>query len=139
MGGGRAAEPFEPILIQKRGESRLAERGLPDDSEERRRGLVRIALQWRQNSGVLRRVAIERVGTGSEPELDEASPLRRGQYEMGGLVQNYVSFGRAIQCRSVPIEAARDPLRVDRYAEAPRERECSKTMPLCLGSGGTIG
>jgi hypothetical protein len=40
----RSVEPFEPILIEKRGERRLPERRLPDDPEQRSPGLVRLAL-----------------------------------------------------------------------------------------------
>jgi hypothetical protein len=46
MGSGRAVEPFEPILIEERGERRLAERRLPDNAEQRGRRLVILAFQW---------------------------------------------------------------------------------------------
>ena len=55
---GRSVEPFEPILIEERGECRLPELRLPDDPEQRGRCLV----QWRQNHGALGRLAIECVG-----------------------------------------------------------------------------
>jgi hypothetical protein len=139
VGCSRAAEPFEPVLIEKRGERRLPECRLPYDPEERGRRLILLARKRRQNRGALGRITIECVGAGPEPELHEASPLGWGQCVMGDLVQDHIGLGRAIQCRSVPIEGARDPLRVDRYAEAPRESECSKTMFLCLRSAGAIG
>jgi len=34
MGGSRTFEAFEPILIEERGERRLAESRLPDDPEQ---------------------------------------------------------------------------------------------------------
>jgi hypothetical protein len=34
MGGGRAFEPFQPVLIEERGERRLTELRLPDDPEQ---------------------------------------------------------------------------------------------------------
>ena len=90
-----SVEPLEPILIEERSKRRLAERRLPDDAKQRGRRLVLVALQWRQNRGALGRVTIKRVRTGPEPELDEGSPLGRGQCEMSNLVQDDVSLGRA--------------------------------------------
>ena len=139
MSGGRTVEPFEPILIEKRGERRLAERRLPEDPEKRGRRLILLALERRQYRGALGRVAIERVGSRPEPELDEPAPLGRGQREMGDLMQDYISLGRAVQRRSVPIEVAWGALRVDRDAGAAREGECREAMPLGLRSGGAVG
>jgi hypothetical protein len=121
MSCSRTVESFEPILIEERGERGLAELRLPEDSEQRGGRLIIVARRRQQNSRALRRLAIECAGTRSEPELDESSPLGRRQREMGDLVQDYVSLRSAVQCRSVPIEAAWDPLRVDRHAEAARE------------------
>jgi len=139
VGCSRAVEPFEPVLIEKRGEGWLPECRLPYDPEERGHRLILLARKRRQNRGALGRITIECVGAGPEPELDEAAPLGWGQCEMGDLVQDHIRLGRAVQCRSVPIEAAWGSFRVNRYAEPPRERECSKTMPLCLRSRGAIG
>src|ERR1700751_1105472 len=60
MSGSRAVEPFEPILIEKRGERRLAKRCLPKDPEKRCRRLVLLPFERRQNRRALGRVAIER-------------------------------------------------------------------------------
>jgi hypothetical protein len=139
MSGGRAIEPFEPILIEERSKGGLAKRRLPDDPEQRGRCLVSRTLQWQQNGGALGRVTIECVGARAEPELDQPSPLGRGQYEMGDLVQNYIRLGRAVQRRPVPVEAARGPLRVARHAAGTGEGERRKAMPLCLGSGRAVG
>ena len=139
VGCSRAVEPFEPVLIEKRGEGRLPECRLPYDPEERGRRLILLPRQRRQNRGALGRVTIECVGARPEPELDEASPLGWGQCEMRDLVQGHIRLGRAVQCRSVPIEAAWGSLRVNRHAEPLRERECCKTMPLCLRAAGAIG
>ena len=95
MSCSRAVEPFEPVLIEKRGEGRLPECRLPYDPEERGRRLILLPRQRRQNRGALGRVTIKRVRTGPEPELDEGSPLGRGQCEMSNLVQDDVSLGRA--------------------------------------------
>jgi hypothetical protein len=45
MGRSRSVEPFEPILIEERGERRLTELSLPEDPQQRGRGLVRLAFQ----------------------------------------------------------------------------------------------
>jgi len=121
MSCSRTVESFEPILIEERGERRLTELRLPNNAEQRGGRLIFVARQRRHNRCALGCVPIERVRTGPEPELDEGSPRGRGQREMGDLVQDYVSLRSAVQCRSVPIEAAWDPLRVDRHAEAARE------------------
>jgi hypothetical protein len=47
MACSRSVEPLEPILIEERGERRLAERRLPDNAEQRGRGLVGLAPQRR--------------------------------------------------------------------------------------------
>ena len=80
MVGGRAVEAFEPVLVEKRGERRLGERRLTEDSEQRGRRLVLLARQRRQDRGTLGSIAIERVGTRSEPEFDEPPPLARGEH-----------------------------------------------------------
>src|SRR6516162_5476820 len=136
--GSRSVEPFEPILIEERGERRLTELSLPEDPRQRGRGLVRLALQWRQNRGALGCVTIKCVGTGTQSKLDQPAPLGRGQYEMGDLVQNYVSLGSTIQCRSVPVEAARGSFRLDRHAKAARDGERREAVLLRLNSGGPV-
>src|SRR6516162_2483907 len=138
MGSCRSVEPFEPILIEERGERRLTELSLPEDPQQRGRGLVRLALQWRQNRGALGCVTIKCVGTGTQSKLDQPAPLGRGQYEMGDLVQNYVSLGSTIQCRSVPVEAARGSFRLDRHAKAARDGERREAVLLRLNSGGPV-
>ena len=138
MARGRAVEAFEPILVEERGERRLSERRLPDDPEQRGRRLIRLALQRRQHRSALGRVTVERVRTGPEPELDEPSPLGRGQREMGDFVQDHVRLGSAVERNSVPIEAARGRLGVDRHAEGARDGECRETMPLGLRSRGAV-
>src|SRR5215831_9978963 len=77
MLGSGAVEAFEPVLIKKGGERRLAEHRLPDDPEQRGRRFVGFALQRRQDRGALGGNTIERVRTGAQPELDEPSPFRR--------------------------------------------------------------
>ena len=139
MSCSRAVEPFEPVLIEKRGEGRLPECRLPYDPEKRGRRLILLASKRRQDRGALGRVAIECVGARPEPELDETSPLGWRQCEMGDLVQDYVSLGGAVQCYTIPVEAAGGSLRMDRHVEPSRERERRKTMSLCLRSGGAIG
>jgi hypothetical protein len=138
MGCSRSVEPFEPILIEERGERRLPERRLPDDPEQRGRGLILIARRRQQNCRALGRRTVEGVGPGSKPELDDAAPLRWGQRKMSDLVQDHIGFGRTVQCRPVPVEGARDFLRVDRDVEATCEGKRCKTMPLYLGSGGAV-
>ena len=95
MSCSRTVESFEPILIEERGERRLTELRLPDDPEQRGGRLIFVARQRRHNRCALGCVPIERVRTGPEPELDEGSPLGRGQCEMSNLVQDDVSLGRA--------------------------------------------
>ena len=102
MSGGRAVEPFEPILIEERGERRLAEFRLPEDPEKRGRRLILLALERRHDRGALGRLAIERVGSRPEPELDEPAPLGRCQREMGDLVQDHVGLGRSRSSLSRP-------------------------------------
>jgi hypothetical protein len=86
MARGPSVEPFEPILIEKRGKRRLSQRRLPDNAKQGGLCLIRLALQWRQNRGALGRVTIKRVGTRPKPELDQPPPLGRGQHEMRNFV-----------------------------------------------------
>src|SRR5262249_12720946 len=123
MAWRRPVEPFEPVLIEKRGQRRLPERRFPENAEQRSRRLVRLARQRRQNAEPLGGIPIEGVWTRPEPELDQPAPRRWGQCEMGDLVQNYISFGGSIQCYPIPIEKARGRLRVDRHAEGAGEGE----------------
>jgi hypothetical protein len=139
VGCSRAVEPFEPVLIKKRGKCRLPELRLPDDAEQRGCGLVLLSFQWRQNRGAFGLITIEGVGTGPQSKLDQRAPLGRGQGEMGYLMQDHVSFGSSIQCRSVPIEAAWGSFRVDRHTEAAREGERRQAMPLGLDPVGAVG
>src|SRR6266446_2780515 len=88
MLGGGAVEAFEPVLIEERGERRLAESCLPEDPEERGRRFVGFPLQRRQRGGALGRNTIERVRTRPQPELDEPSPFGRSEHEMGDFVQD---------------------------------------------------
>jgi hypothetical protein len=134
MARSRSIEPFEPILIEKRRKRRLSQRRLPDNAKQGRLRLIRLALQWRQNRGALGRVTIQRVGTRPKPELNQPPQLGRGQCEMSDLVQDHISFGRAVQCRPVPIKAAWGPFRIDRHAKAAREGECRETIPFDLPS-----
>jgi hypothetical protein len=139
MAWRRPVEPFEPVLIEKRGQRRLPERRFPDNAEQRGRRLIRLARQRRQNRGALGSVTIERIGARPEPELDQPTPGWRGQCEMGDLVQYHVSFGGTIQCHPVPIETARGPFRVDRHGEDAGEGERCEAMMLRLSSGGAVG
>jgi hypothetical protein len=139
MAWRRPVEPFEPVLIEKRGERRLPERRFPDNAEQRGRRLIRLARQRRQNRGTLGGVPIEGVGAWPEPEFDQPAPRWRGQCEMGDLVQNHVSFGRSIQCHPIPIETARGPFRVDRHGKGAGEGERCEAMTLRLRSGGAVG
>jgi hypothetical protein len=139
MAWRRPVEPFEPVLIEKRGERRLSERRFPDNAEQRGRRLVRLARQRRQNRGALGGIPIEGVWTGTEPELDQSPSRGRGQCEMGDFVQNHVSFGSSIQCHPIPIEKARGRILVDRHAEGAGEGERCETMMLRLRSAGAVG
>jgi hypothetical protein len=139
MVGGRAVEALEPILVEERGERWLSEGRFPDDPKQRGRRLIRLARQRRQHRSALGRVTVERVRTRPEPELDEPSALRRGQHEMGGFVQDHIRLGSTIQCRSVPVEAARGPLRVKCDANSARKGERCLTVLLCLHSGRAVG
>jgi hypothetical protein len=123
MSGGRAVEPFEPILIEKRGERRLAESCFAKDPEERGCRLVLFALERRQDRVALRGTAVERVGRRSEPELDAAAPLGRSERKMRDLVQNDIGFGPGVERGPVPIEMARGSLGVDGLATKRRATE----------------
>jgi len=59
MLGSGAVEAFEPVLIEERGERRLAEPRLPNDPEQRGRRLVGLALQHRHSRRTLGRGTIE--------------------------------------------------------------------------------
>jgi hypothetical protein len=139
MDGSRTVEPFEPILIQERGERRLAELRLPENPEQGGCNLVFLARQRGDNRCALGRVTIEGVGTGPEPELDQPSPFRRRQHEVGDFVQDHKSFGSTIQRRAVPVEAAPGSLGMDCHAEAAREGERCEAMPLGFRPGGAVG
>src|SRR6516162_9090731 len=86
MRGCRAVEPFEPILIEKRGERRLAEGHLPENPEKRGRRLVLLALERRQDRSAFGRVAIDGVRSRPEPKIGEGASPGRGQREMGDLI-----------------------------------------------------
>src|SRR6266481_6135501 len=80
MLGSGAVEAFEPVLIEERGERRLAESRLPDDPEQRGRRFVGFALQRRQRGGALGRNTIERVRARPEAELHKTTPFGRSQH-----------------------------------------------------------
>src|SRR5947207_208361 len=102
MLGSGAVKAFEPVLIEERGERRLAEPRLPDDPEQRGRRLIRLALQQRDGRRTISCGTIDRVWTGPEAELDKASPFGRSQREMGNLVQDHIGFRRRAKRGSVP-------------------------------------
>ena len=139
MSGGRAVEPFEPILIEKRGERRLAEGHLPENPEKRGRRLVLLALERRQDRSAFGRVAIDGVRSRPEPKIGEGASPGRGQREMGDLMQNHIRLGRAVERCPIPIEKTLGPLRVDLHAKVPREREGDEAMPLGLRADGAVG
>ena len=126
----RAVEAFEPVLIEKGSQRRLAESRLPDDPEQRGRRFVGFAFQRRQGRGALGRNTIERVRTRPEAEIHKTAPIRRSQHEMGDFVQDDISLGRTEQRRSVPIELAQHPLGVDRHTEGAGNGERREAMPL---------
>jgi len=138
MRGGRTVEAFEPVLIEEGGERRLAESRLPDDPEQRGCRFVSFALQRREGCGALGCDAVDRVRTGSEPELDEPSPLGRSQRKMGDFVQDHVGLGRGRKRCSVPVEVGGGSLAIDRHAEGASDRERREAMPLGLRSGGAV-
>jgi hypothetical protein len=138
MLGSRAVEAFEPVLIEKGSQRRLAESRLPDDPEQRGRRFVGFALQKRQRRGAFGRNTIERVRTRPEAELHKTSPLGRSQREMGDFVQDYISLGCTEQRHPVPIELTRHPLRVGRQAEGVGDGERCEAMLLGFLPDGAV-
>jgi len=133
-----AVEAFEPVLIEKGGERRLAERRLPDDPQQRGRRFVGFAFQRRQGRGALGRNTIERVRTRSKAEIHKTAPIGRSQHEMGDFVQDDISLGRTEQRRSVPIELAQHPLGLDCHTEGAGNGERRKAMLLGFLPDGAV-
>ena len=86
MRSRRAIEAFEPVLIEERGEGRLAELRLPDDAEQRRCRLIPITCQGGENCSARSGITIDGVGAGPEPEIDQPPALGRRQSKMSDLV-----------------------------------------------------
>ena len=138
MRGSGAVNAFEPVLIEKGGQRRLAESRLPDDPEQRGRRFVGLALQGRQACSALGRNPIDRVGARSEPELDEPSPLGRSQHKMGNFVQDHICLRRRGECLPVPVKGARSPFGVDRHAEFAGQGERREAMLLGFCPDGAV-
>jgi hypothetical protein len=130
MGVGRALKPLEPVLIEERGERRLAEFRLPDDPEQRGCGLIRLARKRGQDDGAQSCITVASVRAGPQPEIDEPPALQWGQHEMSGLVQDDIGIGRAVKRAAVPIERALDPVSMDCHAQAASQRKGCLPIPL---------
>src|SRR5690348_2570634 len=117
MPGRRAVQPFEPVLVEKRGERRLPERRLPQNAEERCFRLIGFALEERRHRSGFGRRPLARVRPRAEPEIDKAPSLRRRKHKMRDLVQDHISFGVGIERGAVPVKTGMCAGWVHRYAE----------------------
>ena len=117
MPGRRAVQPFEPVLVEKRGERRLPERRLPQNAEERGFRLIGFAFEERRHRSGFGGRPLARIRPGAEPEIDQPPPLRRGEYKMGDLVQDHISFGVGVERRAVPIKPSTRAEWMHRYTE----------------------
>src|SRR5438270_13835732 len=122
MGVGRAPEPLEPVLIEKGGERGLAELRLPDYPEQRGFRLILLTRQWGEHSRARGRIAVASIRAGPEPKIDEPPPLRWGEHEMSGLVQDDIGLCLAVERTAVPIERAHDPIGIDCHPTPARQR-----------------
>src|SRR5690348_14249286 len=139
MSGRRAVQPFEPVLVEKRGERRLAERRLPQNAEERRFRLIGFALEERRHRSGFGRRPLARVRPGAEPEIDKPPPLRRGKHKMRDLMQDDISFGVGIERGAVPVKTAMCAGWVHQYAEMLGELQRLPAVALGYIAAGALG
>src|ERR1700731_408938 len=100
----RAAGPFQPVLVEKRGKGRLAERALPQDAEQRGHGFLALTSHAKETRSSVGCRAIARLRAGTKAKIDDVASLWRGKLEMRDLMEKDIGLGIAAQGLAVPAE-----------------------------------
>src|SRR5579864_2284441 len=98
------ARTLEPILVEERGKTGLAKLNFPQNTEQRGKRLLALALHAEECRGALGRSPVTGLGAGAEAEIDQHAAFRRRDLEMRDLMQQHIGLGVAAESRAVPAE-----------------------------------
>ena len=138
-GGFGPLGAFEPVLIEERGEGRLAELDFPEDTEERCPRFLGLARHTEEKLRRIRRFAVAGFGARAETEIDRVPAFGRCELEMRDLMQQHIGLGLAAKRAAAPAKIQQRATGKDRHAEKLSQRDGDLLMRLGRVGAGALG